>query len=95
MPSIGVGVTFDHQIEGSDDHEHGLDEVLNNGTLPVKKFRESISSIKGHCLPVHITAVAPPPMVKRAAMRRSMPMETYKSRLSESLMNRAPLNKSA
>ena len=40
MSSVGVGVTFDHQIEGSDDHEHGLDEVLNNGTLPVNKFRE-------------------------------------------------------
>jgi hypothetical protein len=36
-----------------------------------------------------------PPIVKRAEMNNRIPIDTYKSKSNESLMNSAPLNKSA
>jgi hypothetical protein len=43
----------------------------------------------------HITAVAPPPIVNRADRNKSIPIEMYRSMFIASLMNNAPLNKSA
>ena len=36
-----------------------------------------------------------PPIVKSAEIINSMPIDKYKSRFNESLINNAPLNKSA
>jgi hypothetical protein len=42
-----------------------------------------------------ITAVAPPPIVKKAETSNRIPIDKYKSKSIANLMNKAPLNKSA
>lgn len=46
-------------------------------------------------LPVQMTADAPPPIVNNALINNRIPIDTYKSRSNESLMNNAPLKRSA
>ena len=42
-----------------------------------------------------MTAVAPPPIAKKAETISKIPIGKYKSKSSDSLINNAPLNKSA
>ncbi len=42
-----------------------------------------------------MTAVAPPPIANKALIINKIPIDKYKSKSNESLMNSAPLNKSA